>query len=66
MLSTILQVIAALPKLWTLVKEIITYFSIKKEKQKKIGLENGIAMTKNAQTKEEMHKANEETTRNLP
>jgi hypothetical protein len=66
MISTILQVIIALPKLWTLVKEIITYFSLKKEKQKQVGLENGILMTKNAKTKEEMQRANEETTRNLP
>lgn len=64
--STIIQVIQAIPQLVKLIKSVVLMFRTSREDRKKSALNDGVDQTRQAKTKEEMQKANEETTRNLP
>jgi hypothetical protein len=65
-IGTIIQVILAIPKIIGMILSLIKQIELMKEKSKQSDLNSAIAASKAATSKEEMKKANEETTRNLP
>lgn len=65
-LSTAIQVIGAIPQILKLVKSVIAIFRGIQNDKSKAALNSGVEELKKAQTKEELQRANQSTTRNLP
>ena len=61
-----LQVIQAIPKIIEMIHKLVVTFRRDKNERRKDKMNNGLDMSIEAKTKEEMQRANEESTRNLP
>lgn len=65
-ISLIFQVILALPKIWGLISSLMKSIQLANEQRRQKELNQGVADAQAARTKEEMQRANEESTRGLP